>query len=255
MKKKSNKSQTTIFIILGIIIITLIIFLTIPKINDKVLIPQNIEPINNFVEECIKQTSNDAITILGLSAGYFPLPELTTQTNIPIYYKDNTVSIPTIEKLQTGLSDLIIELLPFCTNNFVNFNDFKIEENSNEIKITSIIKDKKIIINTLYPLKIKKEDQTYELKNFKTITNAPLGKSYNIAKQIIKDQQVNPSTVCITCLSNLADKYDLIIGFDDTTNNQVIYTIVDDKTEINEEGFTYLFASELENAEETFKFN
>ena len=99
MKKKS---QITLFIILGIVVLGLFFFIFITPnkdINSNVVAFEK-STINNYITSCLKQTSEDALFLLGKQGGNIN-PESYLESNdfrISYLYKNEETNVPSKKK-------------------------------------------------------------------------------------------------------------------------------------------------------------
>jgi hypothetical protein len=242
---RQKKGQVTIFIIVAILIIGGIIafFVLSDKLSPESSIPIEIQPINQFVEDCLKETSENALIRIGEQGGYFLIfDEPSIEGRIPYYLQGTKKSIPSEEEVGQNLAGFVREELSFCILNFKDFKeDFKI---SHELKNVSVsILENSVRFSLDYPITITKKDTetTYQLKDFSLDIHARLNKIHEISEEIVLEQEKHPESICLSCL------YDL--GFENNVNidmldygNSTIFTIIDNKSQINDEAYEWNFA-------------
>jgi hypothetical protein len=237
-KPKTPKAQTTIFIILAIIIILAISLIFILK-PTKQSIPQTIQPLHSSIQYCIEQTSQQAIIYISERGGYYNLPEKSLDSITPYYLYEDQNIMPTKEKIQQQISLYIEDNLPKCTFIATEFSDFQIQEQ--QPKATTKIKPNNIEIKIKYLLTITKDKQTYQLENFNTNIPSRLNTIYSAIEQIILEQIKDPTALDphhIYQVSNENNLQTKMIGF---TEDSVIFLITDKKT--IDQNFTFIFAN------------
>src|SRR3989338_2297535 len=110
-KKRGRKSQVTLFIIIGLVILIsswLFLYFKGIIIPEVEIIQPEIMPVRNYVESCINSIAEDAVVRVGLTGGYIEFPvhvENTpisylptgpiTSLKIPYWWYDGISSIPT----------------------------------------------------------------------------------------------------------------------------------------------------------------
>ena len=234
----SIRSQTTIFIILTILIIIIIATLFILK-PTKQSTPQQIQPLQSSIQSCIEEISKQAIFHISERGGYYNLPDTTLENTTPYYLYNDQNLIPTKEKIQREITLYIQDNLPKCIFIATEFSDFKITQQ--QPRATTEINPTNIEINIIYPLSITKEEKTYQLENFKTNIPIRLGTIYNSIEQIIQEQIKDPTALDphhIYQVSNENNLQTKMLGF---TQDSVIFIITDKKT-INQ-NYTFIFAN------------
>ena len=82
MKKRG---QLTIFIIIGVLVVLVIISLVIVKNNkSSTSLESNspqVQPVIDLIEECIEDTSKEAILQTTKTGGFYPVSQQTTIAN------------------------------------------------------------------------------------------------------------------------------------------------------------------------------
>jgi len=228
-----KKGQLTIFIIVAIIIIgiaiTLFLVLRNERGTDNPAYSES-DSIAGFVQECLEITSKQAIYFIGLHGGYFIPPEESTNFGVPYYYYDYRMEVPSENEIESEISMFIEESLPLCTNNFEAFSDFDIEEG--EINVDITIQDNSVIINTIYPIRISKGEESTLLNEFNTEISVRLKELYNASKFILNYQLYNHGEVCLNCLFDFSKENNIQINMqsNDTT---VVYEIVDKESTLD----------------------
>ena len=241
---KEGKAQATIFIILAISIVAIIGIFFLVKSSDTDQFNIDTSRVYSFTESCIKQTATEIIYDVGEQGGYYFAPEPRTSSGIPYYNSKNLP--PKIETIEKEISLYTKEKLPFCTKNFLNFNDLTIKQG--EIEVTTKIKDNEIIINTIYPIQIEKDGSTAYLRDFNDIQiPIRLGTIKKAVDEIAINQR-NKEGICLDCLINVTEKYDLYIDMTDFEEGIVIF-IKDKQSIIDEEKFLFIFATEVDPIE------
>lgn len=200
---KGKKSQVTIFIIIGMImVISIGLFIYFKMATSKridILHPESV-PVSNFVESCIEKVAKEGLATLGLQAGYIYFPDNIARDpysylafsplgmKIPYWWRDGVSNIPTIEFMAQQISSYITIELKGCLNNFQSFQEeIDITEQGNIITKTDIT-DSDVFIRVSYPITIStKLNQTKtQLKEFSKRIPARLKKMHELAKTIME---------------------------------------------------------------------
>ncbi len=259
--KLNSKAQTTIFIIIAILIITITIIFIATKTNilkQKQQVSPEIQPIYSFVQECIKQTAENAIYHIGQTGGYNIVPEnqeiiiLDNETYLEIahYLYNNENQMPSKQTIENEISLYIDNFVYFCINEFKDFQDFEI--NYQEMQTQTQIKDNKILFNINFPINISKAEKTYLINEFNNIEfNIRFDKIYNTAEKIMEKQMQNKNAICFSCLHDLAQEQDMEIYFSQATNNTFIFTIIDKQSKIYDNDYEFYFANKYDFQEES----
>ncbi len=227
MKKRG---QVTIFIIIAIILIAAVgLYFTFRETFKINTYEPHVENVKLFVEECIKDTGEDAIYYIGQNGGYFLLPELSTYSGIPYYYYNERNYMPSKERVAMEVSEYINEMLFFCTRDFVDFIGLEIKQGN--VTTKTIIEDEEVIFNIDYPLAITKANSTSRLKDFENIkVFTRVGVIYNAISEIIQDQLTHEN-ICLSCMINIVEENDLTIDMINTEEG-LIFSVRDENYEI-----------------------
>jgi len=247
--KKGKKGQITVFIILGLLLLAAVVVYVsinqtekekgsaaIPKVEK---VPIEFQPIQNYVENCLKLTAEEGLKLAMDHGGYIdPItsginsnPTEPTSSNgvslpgdfiIPYWYylKSDNRCIKNCEfsserpplrrnegpkSIEAQLDSYIKVKIKDCTRNFEAFKeDANVVENG-VISITSSVLDSDVLFVMVYPLAVTKEGVTKEMNNFYVRIPVRLNDIYELA----------------TIMTNLEEKYrflerdavQLIVGF------------------------------------------
>jgi len=231
----SKKSQVTIFIILGIIIVFIIGFLVLLKYTnfnayfdnlniEKFSVSPQIKNVNDFVIDCLELSGEEALYFIGQHGGYYN-EKIQNYNGIPYYLNEGKILVPEKGKIEIELSKYVNDALVICINNFEDFPNFNITKGT--IKTKTIISDKEVSFNLDYPLTIKKQKAVYRLKSFDYKSPLRLGIIYNVSYSIINELAKNKSEICLSCLSDLTLKNEMHLIARSYDNNVTVYTIAD----------------------------
>jgi len=240
-----KRGQIALFVIIAILIVVAVGFLVYTQreaIGFKQGINAEIRPINSFIEDCIKSTGEDALIFVGKQGGYFDLPKNLIDS-YAYYFYDNKSYLPSKEIIENQISLYMNEMLPFCTKNFVDFKDFQIEADPEAVNTkTTILKDK-ITFDVSWLVSIKKLESTYTLNQFSADVKSRMNAVYSVIQNMTEEQLKDPSSICISCLTELAIENDFYINMEDYGNDTTVFTITDNKILINDQNYNFVFAN------------
>jgi len=240
-----RRAQVTAFIIIAIVLVFAVIAIFLAKpdiINIKSLtISSEMRPVHSFIQSCVEQTTENAIQHIGDNGGYYIPPNKSLFNGIPIYFDKGETKTLTNQEIELELSKYVNEMLFFCTKNFADFSDLKVEQE--EIKTTTQIQKGKVVFNINYPLSISKAEKTYTFNKFDTETKVRLFTINQVANKIIEDQKEFPEDLCITCIQDVAMKNEVVVDMRDFQDS-IIFSIIDIKNLVNGNDFTFYFANE-----------
>lgn len=263
---KRDKAQVTIFVIVAVLIVAIValFFFAVPRsptTNSNEI--TGTESLTPFVEECLKQVSEDAILSTGFNGGYYNLPEKINSYYYPsvaflLYDQKNLV--PSKEKVESEISDYVKENIDVCFDDFSNFKvkGFSVEEGAKEI--TTSIKENSVAVSAKIPLTISKEDSKELFSDFNSeVKPVRLIKILALINSIVEEQKKDDSSVCMSCLVDKEEESGMDIEFFETEDkNEFVYTVTDTYSNFSGESYQFNFAAKYnfpncEKLEDCFK--
>jgi len=240
---KKRNAQTTIFIIIAIILITVIIGIIylnqtknqkdLEKIFSRLKINKQASAVESSIIECSNEISKQALETIGVQGGYYNKPSKSFDlgwTFIPYYYYEGEYLMPKTEIIEKELSDFIEANLETCIKT-IETESFEIKH-KDSITETEITKNQVTFkINPVFTL--TKDDRSSEFKmgEHPVIIESKLSDFLEVAYYITESHKQDPENICLTCLSDFALEKELEIealDFADETN--VLFVISTNKT-------------------------
>lgn len=250
-----KKGQVTIFIILGIILVTAIF--AIYKAKDYLIeaqwrtektktamLPSEAQEIRVYTESCVKEISEESIKIIGMQGGYIIQPEYVLETNfskISYAYYYGRKLLPSVEKIQEELSLYIELFLPLCfdENDFADLNI-----TTRRIDAETTINQNSVSIRVDYPISYSKDSANYEVQGvYSAEIPVRLGRIYDFANGIVENEISNPDNLDMSYL--LSDEMDTEV-LPQENNTIITYVIKDSGSMIDNEPYIFMFANRFE---------
>ncbi len=152
---KEKKSQVTIFILLGVVLLFVFIFMlyqTNIAPEDPSLIGKDALPVKTFVDSCLER--------IGIEATH-KLTEFGGNVNELVFDK-----IPTLRQMENNLSNYINGNIDDCLNDFEEFKSqgFVITAKRHEVKTS--INEQDVTFLLKLPVEVKKSGKPENLKEF-----------------------------------------------------------------------------------------
>ncbi|MBN1644460.1 hypothetical protein JW851_00270 [Candidatus Woesearchaeota archaeon] len=255
-----SKAQVTLFIILGIIILLAlglgIYFAT--KVIIKPKMPATETAIQEYVQECIKQTAIIALKKIGDNGGYISFEnkyrEFNLQTepaegdglpiseielySIPCWWYMKTPNqcnncyltsdnMPLLPEIEEQINEYVANNLNICIKGFAPFtNQYTIKTKQEPIIETQITKDS-IRITSEYPIEISKAGQTTKIKDFETEINVKFKDIYDLATEIInleKEKSVIEERIMHMLSAHMGASYDKLPPISEITHDYYLIT-------------------------------
>ena len=210
-----RKAQVTPFVAIGLIIVALVgLFLIygdqLGKVEllEDIVIPKEVQVINNAVDECIRIVSSEALNLAGSQGGYVyvnqegfisPVDPFTNNlvfgnSQIPywFYISSNNIrkeQVPSKTQMKSQLENYIKINLKNCLGNFTQFEGYEIIQGETDADVNIGINSVNVVVN--WPLNIKYRERNFRLEKFSQDFDVPLGKLYDLALKIYNDENKN----------------------------------------------------------------
>ncbi len=201
-----KRAQITTFIIIGIVILLAMAVFLIARSRlagqQPLTISPEVEPIYHFVTSCADQLATEAIQKVGVTGGYVDIPaeikynpasyvSISPIANVkmPYWYYDGVLNIPSIEFIESQISDHVKNGMPACLRNFTDFeNQFVIKQG--ELSVVTTAAEQDVLVKVTLPLDIKMKSgvSTYKLNDFITDVPIRLKMAYDLAVQIMNKE-------------------------------------------------------------------
>ena len=240
-----KKSQITVFIIIGIIVIVLIGMLSYFALNKnkrdiREERPDLIDtaPVKSFVDSCIKNTAKDALLILGKQGRIYPDVYLESKTKkiSYYYYKGDGFFQTKISSVEEDVSRYVKENIGQC----LDFDSlpYDISENKKSIRVHSRFDSDKMALELEYPLEIIVGNSVAKLSDFSAEVDIRFIPIYELSKEIYIKTKQEPQWLDMEFLFRQDYKIRLLRISEDT----LIYEITDDNYGLENEAYLFRFA-------------
>jgi hypothetical protein len=225
----NQRGQVTLFVIIAIVVVGAIAgYLVLKNKTDSsnTKIPAEIQPVYDYVSDCIKQSGDYAINKVSFYGGYNSLPSevLNINSTVPYWVFDNNSYVPSQEFVNSELSKAFMGAFPVCINEFKDLSGFKVTASVFSVK--SSFSNQEVGFELNYPLKIVKAEETFNLDNFNEIKiSSKFGAMYNVAKEIAESSTDKYLGFCITCAGdalNASGLYGNVFVYDENSSILVI---------------------------------
>lgn len=255
--KKGVKSQVTIFIIIAIIIVAgiAIFFFGLNRGKENSQTSSfDAKPIKAYLDQCVKQASEDSLYFTAIQGGYYDKPVLSKSylnRNIPYYWnsKDKTSSVPEIKTIEVEIAKYIDNSIFSCVNNFEVFKESGYKFDSGDIKSTAKLSDKNLQVSVDYSITVSKGEETVKYDNFDISVNTKFKSAYDSANLIIEEQKKNPEYIPLSYLALLSKDKGFTFETLKLDNGEVIYTLIYDKDSQRPLVYAFVNKYELESRE------
>ncbi|MBT4376069.1 hypothetical protein HOD29_01715 [archaeon] len=239
-----TKGQVTIFIIVAILLVALALsyFIFRDSIKQNTL-PSEFSEVQVFVQDCVDSVSENAVLYSGQKGGIYG-PNETTSEGISKYILDSQDKyFPHISMVEEDLALEFNDLFLTCLNNFSGFEDLSIETGLLETEV--FIENEKVYFEINYPIIISKGEKEIVLDEFKTKVSLDYFNFYSAVEEFMINQRTS-SGICLTCLFDVGERYDVEIDMLDSGDSRTtIFMFYDEEIKLNDEVFEFRFANEV----------
>ena len=242
----SKKSQVTVFVILGIVLVGGLLVFFLARDSGKIdVVSPEVEPVYNFVLKCLDKVSNDAVYEVMNTGGYYDLPELVTDNHVAYYYYEERSYVPSKEDIEMELESYMNDLLPLCIKNFEELPDYEVD--SGEVDSEVEIEDDRVEFEVSYRLSIKKGENSYSFERFGYVVQIRLGLIIEAVREMIDLQLETPDDICLNCLTDVMNKYDLEMDLYEYKDDAIIFYVLDKENEVNQDVGVFVFVNRYES--------
>ena len=241
LQKTAKRGQITASVILGIFLVGIVLLilyikpeLSRGKPEDKVILVHRAEDVKSYIGLCVKELSEEGLIEMGKHGGYVSPKDylLAHRSNIGYAYKDGKETFQEIGVWEKELSAYIGDnLRKMC--DLGRFEDLEISE-SRRVKAEASFKDS-VAVDVTWLVTVKKDNATFEFKDYKADVPIRMARIYEIVNSIIKNPQQARLEEYMANLENTTVNGYSHEGFQKT------YVIRDYKSEIKDKDY-YLFA-------------
>ncbi|MBU0536033.1 MAG: hypothetical protein KKE20_03645 [Nanoarchaeota archaeon] len=240
-----KKGQITAFIIIGIFIFVLIsavAYFTSYKYNREESVPQSMQQIKLFTDECLRDTAEGAILLSGVQGGVIYLGEVIP--NVDTFYSYSTYwydagqeSAISTEFIEGEISRYVMEEIDSrCLKGYEEFHE-NIE--TGEKEVSTVISDGYVEITMDYPVTMYRGDTRTMISKFSTMIPVKMGQALSIAQQIVDKEKNDPNHIPLSELGNM----EMAVVPYKYSDDVMIYSVIDEENQVKGLDFKFIFAS------------
>jgi len=244
-----KRGQTTIYVVLGLVLIMVIGGLVYFLSNQNQTQPisslrQQSEDVKNLIKTCFEENLLQALYLVGVQGGYIKSNEKSIAINSELsvgygYYEGEDVLV-TNNEIVNEVTNYLNFAVSRCSD-FSRFNNFDVRK-LGEVRSRVDIFDDKVVGRLSYPVSVSKWD---EIINYEELYIAEhgirLGKMLKTAKGIVENEERNPYFIDVDYLKEA----DLNIVMYDIDVNTNLYIITDDQSVVNGVQYVFEFANKF----------
>ena len=202
-----KKGQVTLFFILGIVIVIVIgSMLVLSSNNQGAKLPSDTKAVQQFVEQCLKETTSTGIALIAWQGGTIIVPQFPGGVEHKGFtasygYFEGVNMLPSKEEiLVVHLEPWVEDHLDYCINDFSAFSGSIIaKERVIETEYTA----KGVLVNMNWPIEIANLGSKSTLEKFQVEIPLKLGELMDYAHELVEKQIEEPLIIDTLYLNSL----------------------------------------------------
>jgi len=242
-----KRGQSTIFIIVGIVIVLLVVLGIIFSseiadtvgLSERISYPEEIEEVRDIIQGCVDDSAEEAVVNFGFTGGYYHLPDNVFETDLtlPYYYFDGNNLMPSLNNIEAELGEYVMFLVGSCVY-LDDVTDFDLELKEMDAEVS--IEDGFVEFSVEYPFDASVEESVYNVyEPYEIDVDIDLDNVYGVANLIVEHDIENPDEVDLDYLLGLG----MDISYVSYDDGNFVY-ILEDNTAFNGEStYVFMFAS------------
>ncbi|HII29737.1 hypothetical protein AUJ69_00625 [Candidatus Woesearchaeota archaeon CG1_02_47_18] len=197
-----KKGQVTLFILLGIIIIsiaTYLFYIEEQNAEFKPLPPQYYSPLKTHIEQCISSLAYDGLAIMGRQSGFIEVPgeiknegayiHLIGPFILPYWYHNGNDLSPSEALVKEQLQGFIESSLESCINTS-RFSYLELEAVGRP-RVTVSLNEDDVLVGVDQIIRIRKDQRTASISSFAVSVPVRIRKALRLARYIMADENKN----------------------------------------------------------------
>jgi len=243
-KRGQKRGQLTLFIFMGIVIVIAILAFSFFNFDslDSGTLDSEARIVYDAVDFCMQDVTAKAILDLGISGGYFDLPEKSNNIYMPYYFYLGENLMPSLETVEEEFAKYVKQIATVCSKKaFFNLASYDIvaSEMNVEAKVNS---DDTVSFSISYPMSVTKGENSYYLnEEFLYSYEARLYSMYNLASSIISEHDIESRALCINCAGDLAYEMNLFLDLWQYSPTEMVFYVSDDTSIVDNENLVFFF--------------
>lgn len=193
-----KRSQITVFILLGIVIVA-VIFAAVyfygeniqNLIKPSALDASQLEPLRVYVVSCMEKSVTSDLKDLKKNSGYLnPISSTVEYSGYNVNaLVDESLTSPNLMNSLTGIENSIsLNVKNQVINCSLDSFDFDIQKDVEGIQANTEIKESNVIVSLKYPLTVSKGDVSLTLDEFSLIVEDDFGKIYRAVNEVVNSE-------------------------------------------------------------------
>jgi hypothetical protein len=207
MEKRCRKSQISVFVIIGILIIVgVVLWVLVRNQLNKTDIPREVEPVYEYFESCVETRLEQGASLMGSQGGYIEVPEFERGSSympfsseldfhgfsVPYWYyvSGNNIektNVPSSALMEEQLEEYLEEEIMDC--GFLIYEEQGFEINRGEADVRVDLQEEKISADVVMLLEVGFGDIRGVKENHEIVVDSKLGKFYKTGVEIYNKER------------------------------------------------------------------
>jgi len=238
-KNKMNKGQTTLFVIIGIVLTLAFIFLFIFYVNGETTISSTeTYNANSMIESCLRNSALNTLSFSARQGNRINIPNIleVQDTSYWIYQYGNIMPV------LNSTIDEIKKLMEFDFERCIDFSSLGYEASFGELNSDIDFSGEEVVVVLNFPVNLTRGEETIRIKNFQQTLNIRYRRMFELGKRIV-EAHYDSSFDYRQPLENV-DKKNFNVEFEVLDENNIIFTIID-KQNLEGQEFRMKFVTNL----------
>ena len=221
--------------------------------NDENILSTHTEfqPLKIYIQNCLENELKTGLNLIGRQGGYYDVPNESINflfEDVPYYFLNDETLIASKKQIEEQISNYLFYNTNECYSNLSVFEEQGYQIEASEPKYSTLIYKKDIITNVNLVLNIRKGDLTHQIDKFTINQKSDLLSIIELSDDFVQTYAENPGYICLTCLDDLSELYNLNITvmphYDPTVfKNDLYWVLIKAK-----EGYLFRFVLEMQNS-------
>ncbi len=249
---ENQGGQVTVFVVIGILIVAgvILFFALRGNIGEERQIPQEAEPVQIYVQNCLDEVAEDIIEKVGINGGVYSSTEFVNDNRVHYFIYEEQKVMPPLNLTESEISRGIEQRLPFCIQDFFSFQEYNLKQGNIQAKTNIYANETRIQLN--YPIEIRRGDFNYTLRKFESSIDVRLGTIYNSTDYLTDKEmyflETEPSygfdSVCWRCYEDMVGNNSLDMEiYPDFEKEEVLFVVEDNLSQINNKPFEFWYVN------------
>ncbi len=213
--------QLTLFVIIAIVVVFGVVgYFVVNNIGDKDVEERGYNfkgvSLQDDLLDCFKIVYQDSLDYVGVQGGYYGEPYgsyiIYGGVTVPFYFVDENVTFPDLEFMEFEIADSVGYNLHLCVD-FAKREYEGYELSYGDFNIEVEVGEEGVLFNNNLELTVVSDDENYllDFEEMPIVIDSDFYGFYSIADYYVSSRFLDPDFMCMDCLYELAEEYNISI--------------------------------------------